>query len=272
MFKAARALACLAMFALAACSPSTPVAQDTKETPAILPVAPGINKVIVLGMIHSDHETSPRYSTARVKGVIAAIAPNYVLAEIPPDRFAKAVSSFQEGGKVTEPRVLRFPEYVDALFPLTKTMDFEIIPTAGWTRQMADFRRDALEGLSKDPKRAREWATYQGATEKMNAAIGDRRDDPYFIHTDEYDAITKTGLAPYAEFFANDLGVGDWETINAAHYANIERALDQHTGEGATFLITYGAGHKYWFLEQLRERTDIKLISPLPYFDAVPAE
>ena len=26
-----------------------------------------------------------------------------------------------------------FPEYADVVFPLTKEMDFEIIPTAGWT-------------------------------------------------------------------------------------------------------------------------------------------
>jgi len=104
----------------------------------------------------------------------------------------------------------------------------------------------------------------------MREAIGDKRDDPYFIHSDAYDAATKKGYTPYATLFANDLGVGDWETINAAHYGYIERALDQHTGESATILITYGAAHKYWFLEQLRKRTDIELISPLPYFDQVP--
>jgi len=270
MLNVIRAAAAALFLALAACAPPSTSAPET-STPDTQ-TEPALNRVIVLGMIHSGHETSTRYSTARVKGVIEAIDPDYVLTEIPPDRFEEAVRSFNEEGEVTEPRVARFPEYVGALFPLTKTMDFEIIPTAGWTRQMADFRRDALEAISKDPMRAREWATYQGATKVMREAIGERGDDPYFIHTDEYDAITKTGLTPYAEFFANDLGVGDWETINAAHYGYIERALDKHTGEGATILITYGAGHKYWFLEQLRERTDITLVSPLGFFDDVPAE
>ncbi len=256
----------LCMGLIAACSGSAADPQDT------LPLSANVNRVIVLGMIHSGHTTSPAYSTDRIKGVIRAINPDYVLTEIPPDRFAEAVRSFEEDGTVTEPRVARFPEYVDALFPLTQELDFEIIPTAGWTREMADFRRDALRAISQDPARVDDWAAYQTALTDMNDAIGAREDDPYFIHSDEYDAITKKGLTPYAELFADDLGIGDWETINAAHYSYIEKALDAHTGEGAILLITYGAGHKYWFLEQLRKRTDIVLLSPLPYFDQVPAE
>lgn len=263
MFQALRTLTGLALLVLTACS-----APAEQTQPAL--ADPALNRVILLGMIHSGHETSPRYSVARIKGVIAAIDPDYVLTEIPPDRLAEAVRSFAEEGEVTEPRVKRFPEYKDALFPLTREMDFEIIPTAGWTKEMADFRSDALRAISGDPARADDWAAYQAANTAMDAAIGARGDDPYFIHSPEYDAITKTGLTPYATLFADDLGIGDWETINAAHYALIERALDQHTGEGATLLITYGAGHKYWFLEQLRERTDITLVSPLPYFDQVP--
>jgi len=268
MFTPLRAFILIAVLGVAACS-GTLQGSEQDPTP---PESAKLNTVIVLGMIHGRHETSERYSTQRVKGIIKAIAPDYVLTEIPPDRFEEAAHSFAQTGKVTEPRVARFPEYVDALFPLTTEMDFEIIPTAGWTRQMADFRADALDAISKDKARAEDWAAYQSAIEKMNAAIGDKRDDPYFIHSQAYDDITKTGLTPYATLFADDLGLGDWETINAAHYSYIERALDLHTGEGATLLITYGAGHKYWFLEQLRERTDIVLVSPLSYFDAVPVD
>ena len=260
-----RYLVTFAIFVMAACA-----AQNEPDTTEVANTE--LNKVIVLGMIHGTHETSQRYPTSRVKGVIEVIDPDYVLTEIPPDRFDEAVRSFAESGVVTEPRVQRFPEYKDALFPLSETMNFEIVPTAAWTRTMADFRRDALDALSKDESREADWLTYRAAIDAMSTAIGERGDDPYVIHTEEYDAITKKGLTPYAELFANDLGVGDWETINAAHYAYIERALDQHTGEGATILITYGASHKYWFLEQLRERTDIELISPLTYFDQVPAK
>lgn len=262
----------LRTFAALLCATLILAACTQESAPTQTAPAPGKTRVIMLGMIHSGHETSPRYSTARIAGVIEAIDPDYVLTEIPPDRFDEAVSSFAETGTVTEPRVARFPEYVDALFPLTRTMDFKMIPTAGWTADMADFRRDALAAISEDPARADDWSAYQSAITAMDEAIGGRDDDPYFIHSDEYDALTKTGLTPYATLFANDLGIGDWETINKAHYSYIERALDTHTGEDATIVITYGAGHKYWFLEQLRERTDIELVSPLPYFDAVPAE
>ena len=102
----------------------------------------------------------------------------------------------------------------------------------------------------------------------MGEEIGDRDDDPFFIHSDAYDAATKKGLKPYATLFADDLGRGDWESINAAHYALIDAALDNHQYEGARILIMFGAGHKYWFLEQLRQRNDIRLIDPTPFLKA----
>ena len=74
-------------------------------------------------------------------------------------------------------------------------------------------------------------------------------------------------MSVYATAFADDVGRGDWERINAAHYKLIEAALENHAGEGATMLITYGAAHKYWFLEQLRRRDDIVLINPVEYLE-----
>ena len=165
---------------LLACSGPAPDSAGAPSTPA----SPEINRVIVLGMIHSGHETSEVYSTARVKGVMRAIDPDYVLTEIPPDRMEEAMRSFTEEGVVTEARVTRFPEYKDALFPLIPEMNFEIIPTAGWTSEMANFRRDALQAISQDETRADDWAAYQAALTEMREAIGDKRDDPYFIHSD----------------------------------------------------------------------------------------
>lgn len=238
---------------------STTVAQEQ--------TAENKNTVIVLGMIHSRHLESERYSLDVVRSVIRKIDPDYVLTEIPPDLLAEAAASFAVEGEVTEARVARFPEYKDVLFPLTKEMDFKIIPTAGWTRPMASYRRDALERLSKDPKRAEDWVSYQSAVDALNEEIGERSDDPLFIHTDAYDALIKKGYGPYATLFANDLGRGDWERINVAHYELIDAALNHHAYEGATMLITFGAGHKYWFLEQLRERDDINLVNPTQYME-----
>lgn len=226
------------------------------------------NTVIVLGMIHSGHLTSERYSLPYLRRVIEEINPDYVLTEIPPDRLGDAMAGFVANGVVSEARVKRFPEYKDVLFPMTKGFNFKIIPTAGWTAGMAKYRREALARISKDPARTEDWATYQAANKAMREKMKGREDDPFFVNSDEYDAITKAGLTPYAQLFAHDLGRGDWESINSAHYTLIEAALDNHQNEGATILITYGAGHKYWFLEQLRKRDDIILKAPTQYLTA----
>ena len=225
------------------------------------------NKVIMLGLIHSGHIESERFGLPVVEKLIRDIDPDYVLTEIPPDRLADAMMGFVETGEVTETRVRVFPEYKDVLFPLSREMDFKIIPTAAWSRGMADFRRAALSELGKNEARKTEWDAYLASTQSAREELGDRGDDPRFIHTDAYDELTRRRMGVYATAFADDVGRGDWERINAAHYKLIEAALENHAGEGATMLITYGAAHKYWFLEQLRRRDDIILINPVEYLE-----
>lgn len=225
------------------------------------------NKVIMLGLIHSGHNNSERFGLPVVESLIRKIDPDYVLTEIPPDRLAEAMKGFIETGEVTETRTRVFPEYKDVLFPLSREMDFKIIPTAAWSRGMADFRREALGRIREDANRKAEWEAYQKSGQAARDAIGDRGDDPRFIHSDEYDELTRQRFSVYATAFADDVGRGDWERINAAHYKLIEAALENHAGEGATILITFGAGHKYWFLEQLRKRDDIELINPVEFLE-----
>ena len=227
------------------------------------------NEVVVLGMIHGAHRTSERYGLDTLRRLIRAIDPDYVLPEIPPNRFDRAMAEFRATGVVEEPRVRRFPEYVDVLFPLTREMDFTIIPTAGWTAPMDAYRKAALERLSHDPARASDWAAYRAAVARSEAALeaGGAPDDPRWIHTDAYDAALEIELGVYNRLFNDDLGPGGWDHINAAHYANIARALDAHRGEGRRFLITYGAGHKGWFLRELRKRDDIVLLDPLSFLE-----
>ena len=86
-------------------------------------------------------------------------------------------------------------------------------------------------------------------------------DDPLRIHTRRYDEIVKLGMQPYSELFNDDLGPGGWENINRAHYALIEKVLDSQAYAGQRILITFGAWHKYWFIEQLEQRDDIVLRS-----------
>jgi len=224
------------------------------------------NRVVVLGMIHSGHRTSEVYSLDVLRRAIVEIDPDYVLVEIPPDRYPIAREQFEQTGEITEPRVSRFPEYVDVLFPLTREMDFEIVPCAGWTRTMSDDRQAKLKRWATErPEETAEVERAQAQVEAQMKAEGDP-DDPLYIHTDHYDDLVERALEPYNRLFNDDLGPGGWDNINEAHYAHIEDALDAHKGEGATIVITFGSWHKSWFMHRLRERTDIVLVDPKPYF------
>ena len=84
------------------------------------------------------------------------IDPDYILAEIPPDRWPTArriITSAMAESKKNESS--RFPEYVDVIIPLQREMDFEIIPCAAWTQEMADDRRQKLsEWEQSRPRRS----------------------------------------------------------------------------------------------------------------------
>ena len=97
-------------------------------------------------------------------------------------------------------------------------------------------------------------------------------DDPRVIHTPAYDALIKQGLEPYDRLFNTELADGGWTNINAKHYALIANYLDSVKGRGQRVLITFGAGHKHWFLEQLRKRTDIRLLDVEPFLDSIERE
>jgi len=221
------------------------------------------------GMIHGSHRTSELYGVDVLRDAIRAFAPDFVLVEIPPNRFDAAAAEFAADQQILEPRVLRFPEYVDVLFPLTLEMDFEIVPTAGWTLPMSDHRNAVLSAIEEDPSRADDWAEYEAANAASEAAVsaGGDSDDPQWIHTDEYDDAQEIALSVYDRLFNEEIGPGGWANINRAHYANIAQALDRAAGSGQRVLITYGAGHKGWFLRQLRQRDDIELVDARQFFD-----
>jgi len=242
-----------------------------KESVAKEESAPKKNEVLVLGTIHGGHYTDSVYNTDYLTILIREINPDYILAEIPPDRFEEAMEGFKRDDSISEPRVMRFPEYVDVVFPLTKEMDFEIIPTAGWTKPMADERTAKLRAISKDVSRTDDWKAYEEANLHSDSVYRatERYNDPYFIHTHTYDSIQDIALQTYNKLFNVELGLGGWENINIAHYWNIEKALEKHRYEGKRFLIIYGAGHKGWFLRELRKRDDITLLDMKPYLEAI---
>lgn len=231
----------------------------------------GTGEVVVLGMIHGDHRTSDLYGLDELRALIREIDPDYVLVEIPPNRFEQAAREFRDHDEIREARVVRFPEYVDVLFPLTREMDFEIVPTAGWNQQMSDFRAQRLSSIPDEPAWTERWAEYETAIARSAEALaaGGDSDDPRWIHTEAYDEAQEIRLSEYNRLFNDELGPGGWDYINSAHYAKIARALDELGGEGKRFLITYGAGHKGWFLRELRKRDDIELLEVAPFLDAV---
>ena len=212
-------------------------------------------------MIHSGHVDSDEYGIETIQEIVRAYEPDYILAEIPPDRFDAAREEFARDGTITEARVSRFPEYVDAIFPLTREMDFVIVPCAGWTRAMSDDRNAKLKRWAVErPEETAEVDAAEAWVDEEIARRGFDGDDPAFIHTDEYDEIVRRGIEPYNRLFNDDLGAGGWDNINGSHWALIEASLDEHAGEGKRFLITFGAWHKYWIMDRLRERDDVELI------------
>lgn len=225
------------------------------------------NRVILMGMIHSNHVTSETYGLDKVRDLIRKIKPDYVFCEIPPDRVEAANRQYATTGQITESRVKVFPEYVDVLYPLTKEMEFEIVPCAGWTKPMADDRRKKLKELktTETEKYEEMVAAQQKAEEKIGAEGGN--DNPAFIHTDRYDELVKIGMGPYDRHFNEILGPGGWENINIAHYGLVSKNLDQRQGEGKTVLIMFGAWHKYWFKEKLKKRADIELLNLNDYLN-----
>ncbi len=220
------------------------------------------NEVLVLGLIHGSHLTEEEFSTEILRNMVIEIDPDIILTEIPPDRFEKAMTTYAETGVVNESRVARFPEYIDVIIPLTKEMDFELIPTAAWTEEMADARLEKMRSVRDNPDRYDDWQAYGRArfkSDSIKKASG-REFDPFWINSDAYDEAAEVALSVYNKLFNEELGAGGWDNINKAHYANIAKALDENANQGKRILITYGAGHKGWFLRELRKREDIRLI------------
>lgn len=245
--------------------------QSTTTTETVKTNTKTKNEVLILGTIHSGHLKDSIYNTAYLEKLIKAINPDYILAEIPPDRMDAAMEGFLRDDTISEARVMRFPEYTDVVFPIMKDMNFEIIPTAGWTRPMAMERSEKLKAISKDPERKEDWAAFKKAealSDSTYEATG-KVDDPYFIHTDEYDRVQDIFLQEYNRLFNVELGLGGWENINIAHYWHIEKALEKHRYKGKRMLIIYGAGHKGWFMRELRKRDDIILLEMKPFLDAI---
>ena len=100
---------------------------------------------------------------------------------------------------------------MEGLFPLSRELEFDVIPTAGWTEPMSDFRAAYLDAYSRDPDRVEGWAEYRAAAEASAEALAaGASDDPRWIHTDAYDEAYDIRMRTYARLFDADLGPGGW--------------------------------------------------------------
>ncbi|MCH9648780.1 MAG: PQQ-binding-like beta-propeller repeat protein [Deltaproteobacteria bacterium] len=223
-------------------------------------------QVAVLGMIHSDHRTSPTWGLDQVRNTIRRFDPDVVCAEIPPSHWPSTLAIWNERAVVEDSRVKRFPEYTDALLPLMTEMGFSVEPCAAWTEEMAAERRARLDLFEKDRAQAERHAEYERRNAEVEARLAADpidEDDPRVIHSALYDARIEESLGPYDEMLNDWIGAGGWTNINRAHYALIDRTIEKHRGK--RILITFGAGHKYWFLRQLSDRDDIEMVDITPF-------
>ncbi|MHC4822449.1 MAG: hypothetical protein ACYTEP_00340 [Planctomycetota bacterium] len=228
----------------------------------------GKTQVFVLGMIHGDHLTSETWGNEQVRATIRAIDPDVICPEIPPDRWPETIATWKERQVVEDSRVQVFPEYVDVMLPLSDEMDFAVEPSAGWSEYMAQARQAKIEEFqtADEYREARlEYAHDKAWLEDWLASWSTpASDNPTYIHSPLYDLRTKAELGPYEHHLSDVIGrPGGWPYINNDHFLLIEKAIRTHPGK--RILVTFGAGHKYWFLEQLRWMPDVELMDVRPY-------
>ena len=252
--------------------------QSQAQAPASsAPVAtPPKTQVFVMGMIHSGHLTSDHYGIDVVQDTIRSIQPDVICTEIPPANWPSTLATWNEEHIVEDSRVRVFPEYVDVMMPLLDELDFIVEPCAAWTPEMSSARSARIHAFrtgTKDIDAHKLYVQDEQWIESWLAAhpspLPD--DDPRFIHSPAYDLRTKAELGPYEHHLNDVIGApGGWTYINEGHFDLIEAALTKHRGK--RILITFGAGHKYWFLERLRSMPSVELMDLRPHLPGATAK
>ena len=139
-------------------------------------------------------------------------------------------------------------------------MGFEMVPCAAWTREMNDLRRARIAEFETASRFARESTVYRRLREAARAQhrpSGDP-DDPRYIHSEAYDTAMKAEYEVYDRYLNDWIGPGGWTNINVAHMRLVNQAIAENPG--GRILVTFGGAHKYWFLENLRGRDDVRLL------------
>lgn len=242
----------LALVAACSADPSWDVASGAQEPAGSSTETQ--TQVFVMGMTHSRHRTSRKWGLDHVEEAIRRLDPDVIVTEIPPDRFEAAMEGWRRDGKISEPRVARFPEYTDVVFPLLEELEFVIEPAAAWTASMNDLRRERIKAFETGQEHAERFRSYTAevaAIEARHAADPIDDDDPFVIHSRVYDERTEEAFGPYDRYLNEWIGPGGWTNINRSHAELTLAAVQRHPGK--RILVTFGAGHKYWLSRYLAE-------------------
>lgn len=260
-------VALIPMF-LAGCSPNSAaeniIADENDANKAFI--------ISVFGAIHGGHRTSRSYSLDVMEKAVRDFNPDVIFIEIPKSSLAQAQSSFDQFGEVRERRTRAFPELTDVVFPLKNELGFDLVATAGWSRQLADNRAAVLKRIENDPTRSAQWNEHIAARRRLGRIQRGKNDDPFYIHTQQYDDEVKTAQTPYETYFDADIGDGGWGPINQAHIGLMTQGLDDLSTQGASknnpkrVLIIFGAWHKYKILEAMEKRDDVALVDARQFF------
>lgn len=235
-----------------------------KSVRRTLPVAESPTRVGVLGMTHRNHLTSKNWGLAQVRETVERFRPDALLVELPPDRWERIRTDFFEREAFEDSRVKVFPEYVDCLLHVARDLGIEVVPCAAWTTEMNELRRERIRQFNTDERWKQQKEAYDARRKAVSESLPEApKDDPHYIHSDAYDTAVRRQLEPYNAFLNDWIGPGGWANINRAHMAWVHRAIDERPGK--RLLVTFGAGHKYWFLDELRQRTDVEVVDVRPY-------
>ena len=224
-------------------------------------------QVGILAMTHSGHLTSERWGLAEVEAAVRAFDPEVLCTEIAPDRWERIDRDLRERDVIEDPRVLRFPEYREVLLRLRRELGYAIEPCAGWSLEMSDLRATRIEQFETMDAWEEQRAAYARDLAALHVVTppvrGYTNDDPVYLHSDESDEAQRAELALYDHYQNDMIGPGGWTNINVEHYRQVDRAIRAHSGK--RILITFGAGHRYWLLDQLEKRDDVEVVDMQPY-------
>jgi hypothetical protein len=245
-------------------------ARQTAQPQAVSPLQPTTERtrVFVLGTLHDGHLDSELWGLEQLRATIRRINPDVVCVELADDNLLAALETWSTRKVIEDERVLKFPEYVQVVFPLMDEMGFQIESGALWHAMLDIMRRGKIADFNTLDQFAEQRAAYQAAKawtkEWLAAQDQGAADDPFYIHSADFDLRAKARAGAYDYYLNEWIGrPTGWTYVHDEHYEKIMESVRKHPGE--TVLVLFGANHIYWFHELLRWNPDIDFVDVRPF-------